>query len=100
MRMNFDDPKTFICNCGSEYMHHDDIEIFCRVEDAAKGNYFKINGRDGSLALNSDLKENPSSRRGGLRIKFWCEGCEKFSFLEIAQHKGMSIFKMGREILK
>jgi hypothetical protein len=31
---------------------------------------------------------NPSSRRGGIAIRFWCEGCPFISELTLAQHKG------------
>jgi hypothetical protein len=31
---------------------------------------------------------NPSSRRGGVAIRFWCEGCDSAPELTLEQHKG------------
>jgi hypothetical protein len=37
------------------------------------------------------LDENPSSRRNGLRVKFYCEQCEKdLPMMLISQHKGQT----------
>jgi hypothetical protein len=46
-------------------------------------------------AVPSDGSGNPSGRRDGLSIKFWCEGCkgvdEDILELTISQHKGSTL---------
>jgi hypothetical protein len=46
-------------------------------------------------AVASDGSGNPSSRRNGLSIKFWCEGCkgvdEDILELTISPHKGSTL---------
>ena len=53
--------------------------------------------RDGSAKIDvvqSDSSGNPSSRRDGIYISFWCEGCkgidEDVLELTVSQHKGLS----------
>jgi hypothetical protein len=41
--------------------------------------------------LNSDDSLNPSDRRDGLIIKFWCENCPTIHELAIYQHKGATL---------
>jgi hypothetical protein len=74
-------------SCGSDYLHHELIEVFERREDATYGLHVAID--NGRMRADTDVSVgNPSSRRDGLTVDFWCEGCWKISRLSIAQHKG------------
>ena len=72
--------------CGQSFLHHKKIEIFDREEDQKKGLHIKV--ENGVTETNTDLEGNPSRRRHGLTIQFWCEICEKKVEMSIAQHKG------------
>jgi hypothetical protein len=90
---NFDD--ALCCpSCGFNYLHHEKVTVFDRKEDAlittvtevAKG--IVTTGRQPS-----DRTRNPSSRRDGLAIQFWCEGCSYISELTIEQCKGATYLR-------
>lgn len=82
-------------HCHFNYLHQEKIEVFDRGEDSDKGDYVSIGGKDGSvLSVNSPLPPgNPSGRRHGLTIHFWCEGCEELPQLNIYQHKGQTFME-------
>lgn len=73
-------------SCGFNYLHHDKVEIFERGEDAENGLHVTV--VDGEVQTNTTLEGNPSSRRHGLLVHFWCEGCKAKPVLSISQHKG------------
>lgn len=72
--------------CGSNYLHHDRVEIFECGEDATSGVHVAVEG--GKATVDTALEGNPSARRHGLKIFFWCEGCEAKPVLSVSQHKG------------
>src|SRR5436190_19132022 len=74
--------------CGEQNLHHDRVIVFDRCEDEPK--LTKVTVECGVMVetVHSCGSGNPSSRRHGLAIKFWCEHCDKNSELCIAQHKG------------
>ena len=78
--------------CRSEMLHHTTIEVFERTEDASTGLHVTI--KDLSVTVNTDLAGNPSSRRHGFKVGFWCEECDETSVLSVEQHKGTTYFKM------
>lgn len=73
-------------SCGSEYLHHHKVEVFERKEDATQGLHVTVS-KD-SAAIDNVLDGNPSARRHGLSVHFWCEGCKAEPVLSIGQHKG------------
>ena len=75
-------------------LHHDSVDVYMRVEDAAKGVHVRCKSGKG-VAIINDLSGNPSSRRGGIVIGFWCENCGERSRLSIAQHKGHETVAYG-----
>jgi len=101
-------------HCGSGYLHHYGFTDYERDEDAnvenvidcgsvlfdEKGERFSVFDRNtcdpnftgGNLQVFSNLADdrNPSSRRHGIVIKFYCEECPNISLMCIAQHKGTS----------
>jgi len=87
-------------NCGDAYgLHHDKITIWNRRREDHDGVRFTIKGTSltSKLFAGGDSpqgpKENPSKRRDGLVIEFWCEHCPDIKpiNLRIAQHKGITL---------
>ena len=73
----------------TNYMHHDRVEVFERSEDAQNGLHFSVSGS--KATVDTSLDGNPSMRRDGISITFWCEGCHGISSLSFAQHKGVTL---------
>lgn len=81
-------------SCGFGFMHQCGVEVFARdEEDAERGYHVSVDYSDG-VNLTSGVETddgNPSRRRDGIKIKFWCEDCRNKSnpyVLVIKQHKG------------
>lgn len=79
--------------CGAQLLHHHMVTSCDRQEDAAITQETAVrHGFVKALAVNSNASINPSSRRAGVVIHFWCEGCggegKDEIRLNIAQHKG------------
>lgn len=74
--------------CDGEYLHHYKVEVFDRREDEEKGLHVQVT--DGTVVTDKLLDGNPSSRRHGVKIYFWCENCDHKTVLSLAQHKGES----------
>jgi hypothetical protein len=87
------DGDTLLCPyCGNEYLHHSKITAYDRSEDATAVTVSEIErGVVTRTAVLSDAARNPSSRRDGIAIEFWCENCHGRSELTIAQHKRCSL---------
>ena len=73
-------------SCGFNYLHHDRVEVFECGEDATHGVHVTVS--DGKATFDTSLEGNPSRRRHGLKVHFWCEGCKAKPVLSIIQHKG------------
>ncbi|WP_193090875.1 hypothetical protein [Halomonas colorata] len=85
-------------NCKGNYLHHDRVEIFERQEDAKTGIHVTV--ENGSSVQDTSMAGNPSTRRHGLNIFFWCEFCDAVPVLTIAQHKGNTLVDMDFTIDK
>lgn len=85
---NGKDGFALLCpSCGGDFLHHDRVEVYEPLhEDAETGHHVIVAG--GQTTVTSDLTGNPSARRNGLTIRFWCEGCWALPLLRFAQHKG------------
>jgi hypothetical protein len=73
-------------SCKGICIHHRTVEVFECGEDATHGLHVVV--ENGEAKIDTALQGNPSSRRHGLKINFWCETCSASSVLTIAQHKG------------
>ena len=85
------DLDTIKCPCcGGHNLHHEGIRVFDRSEDDEKVVVTAIENCAVSVkTVASKDAKNPSSRRHGVRISFWCEMCETIPYdLTISQHKG------------
>ena len=78
--------------CGVSSLHHYRVEYFDREQDDHFGLHVSI--QNGKVTQDQDMTDNPSTRRGGLSIFFWCESCNEMPVLRIAQHKGQTEVKM------
>ena len=87
--------SVLLCpSCGEINLHHEKIEIFDRDEDSLKGLHTTIENK--FPKIDSDIRRNPSSRRHGMLIHFWCENCDSKPILSISQHKGSTIIKFEK----
>ena len=84
--------SDLICpRCANMHLHHRGVTVFdVAKEDAETAVRTEVSHGKSATRVVANNGENPSSRRGGLVIDFWCEGCgeEKPLQLTIAQHKG------------
>lgn len=88
-----DDGNCLVCpKCGFNYLHHGKIDNYHRKEDSEYCYHTTVDGYY-IEARCDDNKHNPSTRRDGLTIDFYCEGCQKTSKLCIAQHKGQTLVR-------
>jgi hypothetical protein len=82
-------------NCGARTckqinLHHDLVTVFCRKEDDKLTTLIEVDKRGEVLRrkVRSDQTNNPSSRRDGLAVRFWCELRPMITELTLRQHKG------------
>jgi hypothetical protein len=78
--------------CGENNLHQCGVQVFNRDrEDAQTGKRVEIE-ENSRITIDSSMEGNPSCRRDGLRIVFYCEHCHGDDFrrfsLVIEQHKG------------
>jgi hypothetical protein len=86
-------------SCGGEYLHHTEVDVFQRTEDALRGQHTHVpDGVDGVVIVRQDLDGNPSPRRHGLRVELWCELCHGRSSLCLVQHKGGTYLHWERSL--
>jgi hypothetical protein len=82
--------------CGEEEwpcLHHGEVTVYERGEDAKHVMVTRVS-RDKPPAVETVPTAgsgNPSARRNGLKISFWCEFCDSVSELTISQHKGQTL---------
>lgn len=110
-----DGDSTPCPNCGSPTLHQETVDVYFRQEDADHGIAVTVQGaavgamtkasdqvtggmRDPDLipvAVGTDQQDNPSARRDGVAIHFWCEACPAHPVLHVVQHKGDTIIEWG-----
>jgi len=87
-----DESGRLLCpDCGSTLLHHVKIDTYDRVtEDSPRQIHteFYCGGTPRPHSLPAHNPGNPSTRRGGLVIQFYCEECSGAKKLAFAQHKG------------
>jgi hypothetical protein len=89
------DQSELVCpNCGEPFgFHHDAVIVYSRGEDDETTSETLVDeyGKVTSLDVPSAQSRNPSARRDGVAIRFWCELCPFKGELTFAQHKGATI---------
>src|SRR5262245_43534829 len=92
-KIEIDDMGRLSCpSCKENELHHYMVTIYGRTEDAPHTQVIEIADR-GILerCMDSDECGNPSLRRDGVAVRFWCEHCDVISEMTIAQHKGLTL---------
>jgi hypothetical protein len=80
------------CHDSHSCLHHGRLTVYHRCEDEARLTRIDVsNGSALIKRIDSEGSGNPSSRRNGLAIDFYCELCDLSSELTIAQHKGQTL---------
>jgi hypothetical protein len=80
------------CRHDFDHLHHERVEVFERREDAEFINKTAVAGKFTSCGYRpNEGSGNPSSRRNGILIHFYCESCGDGLVLAIAQHKGSTV---------
>jgi hypothetical protein len=95
LRFDLRDGVTLLCPaCQGDYLHHDNIATYARGEDADETTVVTTCPHRGTsnIALTSGAS-NPSSRRNGMAVRFYCELCSVISELTLAQHKGQTLLE-------
>lgn len=94
-----DNPALACPCCGGEWLHQGDIVSFTRdTEDApARAVWVGEHGDVSGLRAAWAEANNPSRRRNGLTIRFWCETCDARPVLTMAQHKGATVITWVRD---
>ena len=100
-----DGDSTPCPNCGSPTLHQEFVEVFFREEDADEGIGVSVQGVNSAMkqsgieytpvSVFTSQKRNPSRRRDGVAIQFWCEACPAHPVLHVLQHKGDTIIEWG-----
>ncbi len=74
-------------NCGGDCVHHKHVEVYNRSsEDSETGLSVFVEGE--TLVADKRMHTNPSDRRDGVRIGFYCETCPAELSLKIVQDRG------------
>lgn len=75
-------------HCNDDVLHHVAVDIHERVcEDA-----YTISRRAYGGAASTTA--NPSPRRDGVVILFWCESCHGLTEMRVYQHHGQTVIEM------
>lgn len=84
--------------CGSMNLHHRLVTVYERNEDAAQTRETRIavGSEITTATVPSAQSGNPSSRRDGLAVGFYCEQCPALTELTIEQHKGSTYLAWRR----
>lgn len=91
--------QALLCpRCGGNNLHHVDVQVFCRDEDAPESTCTTVMGTGEATMKMVDSRLNPSGRRDGLKVRFYCETCSFCSHcnrlaLTIVQHKGCTFLE-------
>ena len=94
-----DDTAGLLCpSCGNQFLHHSRVHVYSRLEDDSPRGVHASVSEHGVLQTDLDMRHNPSRRRDGLRIEFWCEMCEVKPKLTIIQHKGQTMIAWEDEV--
>jgi ribosomal protein L44E len=85
--MKINEDGEYLCPyCESNFTHHETVEVFGREEDDEKPNHIIVDRYE--IKIDRNNKNNPSTRRESVSIRFSCEQCGRIHYLTFAQHKG------------
>ena len=84
--------------CESSYLHHTEVTVFSRPIEDGPVTATRVHSNASVHVLPGHWKGNPSSRRDGVAIRFYCENCDLEAQLTIAQHKGETLLAWRRDV--
>jgi len=88
------DDTSLLCPvCGGNNLHHTDVFVSSRRSEDNKVGITASISDGGKVAITGEANsENPSARRNGMSIYFYCEQCDDTATyplrLNLYQHKG------------
>ena len=100
LEANWFDNQLCCPKCGGNNLHHNSVTDYYRTEDGATVRVTTVDGNElSSSIMPNKTSGNPSGRRSGIVIDFWCENCHgeindaapeytEYFKLQIRQHKG------------
>jgi hypothetical protein len=84
------------CKCGGDYLHQGNVTIFQRSEDADTTTVIAQNDKTVQVSdFPSDDTCNPSPRRHGLILEFWCEMCNNGVIPEDEDGKPVEAYRLA-----
>jgi len=98
--MILDDEPLSCPFCDSSYLHHQQVTHYDRLEDNPDTTVTIVRAglHVAHMMWPSETVRNPSSRRDGLVVQFWCEGCDNEPELYLLQHKGQTFLEWREKL--
>jgi hypothetical protein len=95
-RTKIDTYNQLVCpTCGSTYLHQKTVGVYNCEEDKSEGTHVEVDWN--RVTVDNSMSGNPSPRRHGLSILFYCEECDgenpASQILNIYQHKGQTFME-------
>ena len=91
--VNILDNDILACpECNEYNLHHHNINVYSRDEDEKTCVHTTVKHKTTTIKESNNV-DNPSSRRDGIRIGFYCEHCNGNFQLVIQQHKGITFMQ-------
>lgn len=85
---------ALVCpNCIGDNLHHSEVRSIFRDTEDGNGTFVAIDRK--RIIKERWRSDKIPGRRDIVVIKFWCETCDKTSYLKIQQHKGKTYFEWG-----
>ena len=83
-------------HCDESYgLHRTETIHFLRDDEDTESGLLVVTSSWSSVNKNiNNMAGNPSARRSGLLMRFFCEACSQHSELTFAQHKGATYVEM------
>tara|TARA_R100001244_G_C5162413_1_gene131116 strand:+ start:95 stop:421 length:327 start_codon:yes stop_codon:yes gene_type:complete len=78
--------------CRGNNLHQDKVAVWFGGEMSPFNDIQVVVDQEG-ISEGTSQEGNPSSRRDGLLIRFWCETCDNIPSLSISQHKGSTFIQ-------
>jgi hypothetical protein len=90
---HYEGEQNLLCpECHGSFLHQAQVTAYDRHEDAPTVVRIKNQRHTATVErVSNDVSGNPSDRRQGLAIAFYCETCPAELELTFAQHKGVTL---------
>lgn len=99
------DNGALLCpHCEGNNLHQYKVEVYDGLHLTVHGKDHKAGKGKPSHQVDTDMSGNPGYERNipfrqqGLRVLFWCEGCEEQTTLTIFHHEGCTFVESVRRV--